>query len=420
VGARIEIGGVVCEWSSPNEEALESWLSRAPWTENAGTRTIALTGLLSRTVILPWIEARIDAIASHVGGVSTRILEIRDESVRIESVLAEGVGVASDVTRQSLLASLHDECEVRPYVFVLDGAAQLATGRLADEADGLLSDYWKTAPEGTRLGPAICIISDRLNQTGIIDLRSLEPRPPATWLDGTSSEAWKWYLHLRIAWEAGGDLELAVRWGGELRGLEIAPPNDTAFELWLDERAVQAFLSLQPAVRERLRAQPVVSDQPAFTWYPLGGAVASLRPWVARAVRHLSPRSDDGTRHPLNCLYVARDLFCRLLDIEWRTRQSLELKPGAILSPKAEQDYKLFCAGSQRSPAFLYPSGSPATPSEKWSFASFGEVLNSLADRHVAIRPRLYALLGLRNALAHGHYNAWAAISRYRELRDIC
>jgi hypothetical protein len=236
VAARVDLAGVQCEWRSASDEALEQWISSLPWCRGDGVRCIALGGSQARSHLMSWLTQRFEEVASLHGGISVRTFDVSPSRPYLRSAILSVLSLQELPDRHRVLTLLSDECSLRPYLVVaeVDG---LRAGAVMDECEELVTDYWKAARPDTAMGLAFCVLSNSTVEGRSFDLRCLEPLTPATWLESTSLETWRWYLHLRIAWEVGGALEDALTWSDRLGGLQTSPPNDERFEDWLNARS---------------------------------------------------------------------------------------------------------------------------------------------------------------------------------------
>jgi len=68
--------------------------------------------------------------------------------------------------------------------------------------------------------------------------------------------------------------------------------------------------------------------------------------------------------------------------------------------------------------AELYPEAHPHPPTDAWDFASVGLVAKyaKVPEEQTA---RLRRVRFLRNAVAHGHYMGWRAVTEARALRGF-
>jgi len=246
--------------------------------------------------------------------------------------------------------------------------------------------------------------------------------------------AWRAYLHVRAAWEAGGRLSLARRFEAKLfesrsplvgddalveRGL-----NKAAAELWesADMPTRGALLRYLEGMTAGRASEPrsIASSKEeeqlrraGLLWNPAGSGSSLPCPWVARGLllRSAEPTASMLLRSVLVCALLARDVLTRCFDLEMRAR--LALSPavtGSRPSAECEGRFAAFVSRSNNFESSLYPLDCPAVPRSAWAFASFGEFTRGAGQASERSHP-LTRLRLLRNAIAHGHYVGWRAVS---------
>ncbi|MCG5512325.1 hypothetical protein [Ectothiorhodospira shaposhnikovii] len=256
--------------------------------------------------------------------------------------------------------------------------------------------------------------------------RGLPVVSPDPLLSGPDEFAWNAYLHHRVAWEVGGQVDSASELASMTAGMEIG--DDNAFEELLNRQASIALskhgLSADACIRilERwLRGQDAFITQEhrdLLTWRPQA-TTRYLKPYVARAIllnRSISIASDlkDAIRSATVCQPLIGCLFSATLEIEYRqrpkhTKNAIDRLDQAIID-KAKKMHSEFCDRDFIVERLLYPSTSriaPCGPDDWPGFLSYGQVV-----------PRDERAFRLRNALAHGHPPSWQGVALLRQCID--
>lgn len=254
-------------------------------------------------------------------------------------------------------------------------------------------------------------------------------QPALDSLDLPDPVLWRRYVHHRLAWETGGDLQRARCWDSAGIG-SIASGDDAALERQLNDCAVADLHALTSEVVERWNmslqadahghvAAPKGSlsselERLGLWWRPLHTDRLRPSPWAARAALLGSPNGllRPWLRSCLSCAPLAREIMGRCTDMESLERSRLA-RPLRAASPNLETQQ---IQDRYTDPGdFLqrtYPPSSPARPHDVWDFASFGEILKKTQMG----RGYREDLRQIRNTLAHGHPPSWFLIQRLRSV----
>jgi hypothetical protein len=118
------------------------------------------------------------------------------------------------------------------------------------------------------------------------------------------------------------------------------------------------------------------------------------------------------------CAPLAKELLSRCFDLEARERVlCLAERGSAGLPDEIRERYENFIRGEERSEYLFYPRGCPAAPADPWDFATYGELLYILKPVRKHDLHQI-DLRNLRNALAHGHYAGWHAVTMLRRIEQ--
>lgn len=427
---QVELAGHSATWRFIDSARMGQWMKDERWRKEGG--------------LLP-VRVRSDEVSRRVLGELQRVLSAaRDESPAIEEVpvsaesptpglediLSGILMVGRGLRRSEWLAAVVQDLRERPHVLLIDSATCEGPSRgWWEEASGTLSDLRKTDQN------AVVTVVVATNSAGfgeVFDFSTGEPLPDLSWLHEATPAMWRAYLHRRIAWESGGDLGLALDWLARRPGWP-AEMNEAGLESWLNKVAIADWKSKSEEARNAAvrYAKDISSERSAdwiearqaepalvgshLIWKPQGVPGFRLVPWVARALLGLGV-IDCGVarlRGELIDSGLAGLVFARCLELEYRARG--RARTSGVAPDKALSLLNAFQKGSERSAARYYSPGFPAKPSDPWWMASFGDLLDGIPPS-TPRRTDYYRLLGLRNAIAHGHPCCWRALVELREL----
>lgn len=286
---------------------------------------------------------------------------------------------------------------------------------------------------GKRTGLAIRAIAtdvpaQRVSSTTQFDFRSGWPTAAVLEMeDAGKQHLWNAYLHARIAWEAGGNLDRAYSLSESRRlpGTGCDDELEKMLQLW----AVSEFSRLPVDTKKRALDQldcigtaDVRLLDDGTWWQPNGGREARPTSWCSRALLDGRKRGrfTELFRSAIVCQPLASEILHRCIDTERLVRGFAVLQGLRSVNPpsaEAERKYSQFVA--RRLQSTVYPAAHPARPEtdlDAWLFAGLGEFLSAT---RLSPEPRRNAelLRDLRNALAHGHYVCWQHIEQARTLR---
>lgn len=256
-----------------------------------------------------------------------------------------------------------------------------------------------------------------------IDLRFGMPDVNETALLGPDRRtAWNAYVHLRIAWDVGGDLEIAEELE-ELVAARCPVEDDTKLEAALCEFA-RGMANRWNGEYKTLNAKLGQADAAFFDRLPLGRltrlTVGQSRmevcPWVARAILAECITHPAGLylRYRLRCQPLANFILARCGDFEARLRatQAPVRESLDAFGDEACHLLESFNRCAHDPVRLHYPAPHPSPPSFASEFATLGAWLRAQPPRPQSN----YDLKDLRNAMAHGHYCSWHTVSTLRRL----
>ncbi len=334
--------------------------------------------------------------------------------------LADSLGLPEPAQLRTFAASLSEALTERAYVFtvVLDSAPSAAWLNQEQELLDMLSKISSTAVF-TMVG--FFQGSSAAGAPLLFDFRVGVPAASALGEVSASEVArWSAYLHQRLAWECGGDVELAIQWAerGDLADIAASVGLDETLEATLGRLAEARFAQLSQEVASAWRAFASGAAAPSAgvgMWRQSHCAEWRPAPWLARAL--LRQGATGAARWQLRGCLVCRPLAAAILaacfDLETRlqARHAARLiMDTSSLSGRAAETHEAYIAGQY--PALSYPPSHPAPPDrpeDVWLFASLGEVVTHLSPSlSRTVRSDYRDLVSLRNGIAHGHHVGWA------------
>jgi hypothetical protein len=268
----------------------------------------------------------------------------------------------------------------------------------------------------------------RHSEPGALVIRLDEGMPasaPDQILTNPEGEAWKAYLHHRIAWEVAGDPAdaravdpaiMRIRNGQEvgLDGVFREAARTRMTRLGRPMSEVRDLMFHWLADPRNVADSALLS---AITWRPFGG-VRLVRPWVARILLATFPDMPAWMRAAFRHAIVSQPLVASLLSatfvIEQHQRAQCMADANWRVLPQDLVEARRIAGrfGHNDVDSRLYPAGAvwcpdPVIDIESW--LSYGDVRrlsgNAFSDE----------VAYLRNALAHGHPPTWPAVLILRQ-----
>ncbi len=424
----------MAEWTAAGAASFSAWLGSQPW------RSGGICAMNCRDDAPK--EAIFDAISSAAHAVNRGSTRLRIEWLDRES----GADVSPMQRMKALLSvdealahyesvrALRRELSAFSFLFVFSTHLNFDPAwwwEFRTLADLLAKDEPSVGLCAVILDP-MCIIDSVSN----FDFLSAQPNAEVlSDPEETDAARWRRYLHHRIAWEAGGSLAAAYLIDEHVRG--IRPGDDADLESRLGAAAISLLgtTGAEAAAHEYLvhvdlagtKGGQVLSEaavtelsKAGILWRPPLSGALDVVPWACRAVLQLgrATHSLARLRSNLVCAPLRGEIFQLCLRAESVARQALSNKQKRDPVPdssaraldrlvRGEDDY------------LHYPSGYPMPPirtGDEWTFATFGEFLH--AHQYVDVRDNHRRLLGLRNAVAHGHYITWKHVQMAAGIRS--
>jgi hypothetical protein len=415
MNVELTLAGCTLPWRMEGSTELSSWLRSRPWLELGGVKTARVARAhLEDTLTLIRREAR----ASDDGVSDLRIWRLREDTLRLglRQALEEWLDVSPRSERE-FLKLLGEALEARPMLFL----GWLGESRLPGESIEQARQVAEAVPKtGFRCAPTFVLLHPRQQTTGgtttVLDTglpMELTPLKEAT--GGDAPTLWRTYLHWRVAWEAGGDVERALRCDQlGLAGLRVG--DDEACERLLNDHARVELKRMGAPERKQAHQwlEEMLVKNPPRGARP-GMAKGTLAPWFARALllEGSVPTARRFLKARLICTPLAELILTRCFELEalQRTRLMLHGLPEEVPT-EARSRFERFQGPALSIERELYPSLHPALPEGPWDFASLGEFMENLVGLKPSTRKPLEQLRVLRNAIAHGHYVGWKALTR--------
>jgi hypothetical protein len=404
-----------------------------PWLEGCALRVLRVGSADQAAAICATVRGTVRRYDDGRSGVVFHEVAATELAGGVAAAVAVALELPAGLNRLELLSRTAERLADRPTVFFLTPARE-GRPQLGDEAAQWV-DRLEKIDARVRV---LLFLLDTPGQRVVGEVFDLSLGLPAERLltgpDVPDDEIWQGYLHRRLAWEAGGDFARAA--AADVAVADLALGDESSFETLLNRSARQAFADLAPAlateiqeyVEHRLRqtrsalwlAQRTTTLESArLLWRPPGTDTALPVPWLARGLllASLVPLAALHLRACLVCGPLAHELLDCCFDLEAQERASaLARKLGRQPPEAAGNRHQSFLEPGSYAAA-LYPTGCPALPDDPWPFATFGEFLSVMAPGDPR-REVWYDLLNLRNHLAHGHYVAWSAVQKLREIED--
>lgn len=433
---RVSLAQFETQWRFVDSGQLEAWLAGRPWVDSGGVRLLRASGPAQATLLTEALPARVHAVDQGRTNVDTTLLRGFEEGGDVRTLAQLAFGIQPTSTRR-VLELAADVLGHQRTLLVLDGT------RLPD---GAVRAFIEVATQLTsdvaKLRPSVALPVLVLHSPGF-------PHAEGSWSftsggplgevlgrpDAQPSARWAAYVHIRLAWESAGELDVALEWAAPAAGLTFGADgelenvlNTLADGAWqrLDEprrELLQGYLAMlgkRPWDRMEYLRRTEELHAAQLAWRPSGVAHVRPVPWAARALARQG-RSLAQTRTLLRscmtCAPIAKEVVSRCLDLEayLRARHAPEPVPRPL--GKADDALRDFHgSGNESFDRRFYPENCPAVALVDTSaFMTFGDFLEGLPIQGWR-RKALHQLRQLRNSVAHGHYVGWESL---RMLEDL-
>jgi hypothetical protein len=437
VRVSVSVGGHESRWRFPETTKLEQWLDGDGWTSLGGVKTIRIPNhhyferfseAIKQSIIGGLSErhdARIDGFA--FAGTST-------SELTISQVILERMNLNMMQSEYTSLCHAARVFETNPYAYLIhitDGDASFCIENAIEFTE-------RISKVGGQRSPLIlffCSGDVGSLQSSCELLRGFPEDPSLCGLEIDDQQLWRLYIHIRVAWETGGELERCERWERSYSFSRIPFNQDAMLENHLNRASMSDFQDIPNEIQQELtkyleslvqevkidRSNIALLQRNCLLLDQRGSHSSMVNPWAARALiqsRSYS-RAKSFLGRSLVCTPIANELLGYCLSIEAQeravcTKCNLD---SSLASEEARSAFIKYINKNAFSEAAFYPSECPIAPDNVWQFASFGEIIHQTAQAFGRTRnDDRHALRRLRNAIAHGHYVSWAMVICLRNL----
>lgn len=433
---RVSLAQFETSWRFVDSGQLETWLASRPWVDGGGVRLLRASGPAQATLLTEALPARVHAVDQGRTNVDALLVPGFEEAGDVRALAKRAFDIQPSSTRR-VLELAADVLSHQRTLLVLDGT-RLPDGAVRafiEAAMQLASDVAKLRPSVAL--PVLVIHSPSFPASaGSWSFTSGGPLGEVLGrADAQPSARWAAYVHIRLAWESAGDLDVALEWAAPAAGLSFGA--DDGLERILNALADEDWQRLDSSRRELLQGYlAMLGKRPwdrmeyirrteelqaaQLAWRPSGVAHVRPVPWAARALARQGqslPHTKTLLRSCMTCAPIAKEVVSRCLDLEaylraCHTLDSVPRPPG-----KADEALRDFQGrGHESFDRRFYPSDSPAAALVDTSaFMTFGEFLERLPVQGWR-RKAIHQLRQLRNSVAHGHYVGWESLRMLEEL----
>lgn len=413
----VALGGAELTWRFGRSSRLDQWLAQCPWERRGGALSVRTSGPVQADVLASAIRARVREINADHGMVDAQVIRVTantelDGIQQLRSWIGLGDPAAgADALRLTAQALVEDPLVVIAAAWVGD-AGITSWDRSLRRA---LEDVNKIDQRATPVVLQLCPLQTEETDT---DLSRGEPIDPID-RHGECLASWDAYVHHRLAWESGGDVDLASEWHDALGGLNSG--DDTELERRLDEAAMvhlkrapfgpDVAALVQASSTSRLDLASWLNDpcRLAFVWSPRG--VLEVAPWVARAVLRTATRpfaARARLRASLVCAPIRDAVVGRC--VAWEAVLRAQHTPSATPDADTMIKWDRF-NGDQQSDRVHYPATCVALPQTPWDVATFGSFIHAVRANRQDLSA-MHDVRVLRNAMVHGHYASWSTLQQ--------
>lgn len=421
----ISLAGYSSHWTFRGSRTFSTWAEAKPWLREGGLCVIRTERAEVGDLMTPSICRAVQGSNGGESRLDIRRLEVGGQAgTPIQALLREfelDPAISPFEAREKIRTCLLD----RSFLLIFVESSPVDPNDW--EAIVNLLEYYRKSANPVRLAAVVIDCRGIVSSEPVCDF--LNGRPTHHVLSEVSSivdegSLWPAYLHHRAAWEAGGSLSYAMSLACEL---ELgASCDDESVELALQNHANMRLsnhsgrqllyelvdLGAGGARLEQARIRDLQAESFALNllWRPPSMNSLHVVPWAARALLaepRLPKKQVWALRHHLVCAPLAGEIMSLCLQFESQIQTRLHGRQDrSRISDKTITNQNRFKSGSDD--FVVYPRAFPALPTSEddvWAFASLGENLKSCSSIGV---PDLYwRTLGLRNAIAHGHYVGW-------------
>ena len=431
----VTLAGHTDLWACPGSFGLAAWFGALPWAQSGGAVVVQSAPERGATTVIDALTRAVFSAQGDRGNL--RVVKLSEVDSRAAPLQVLGREICQLPTGKYDARKVFGGALQDAYVFVLTALDPVPMTWWDD-----LCELVEWAAKTSWSGPLACVMVDeagRFAAEPAHDFRSGQPTSQLFALQlGSPITLWQAYAHRRIAWEVGGNLELAYRLDEMATGVPVG--DEIGLESVLNQFAedmarvskealerLLRFLGSSPRSGNSTAAYALDVDDrremelASLLWPAEGRRTPRLTPWTARAIAKTAEGyyHREQLRAALVCAPLATELLRVCFELETRIRAD-RLSDMTTETPSLEtkRNFERFCRGGDD--FVRYPAGHPAIPSEDadvWAFASLVEVLKATRERSPAAIPDSYESARLlRNTVAHGHYVCWHHIQRASSL----
>ncbi len=283
---RVRLAGSEAVWYPAASEQLIGWLETAPWDAAGGARIIRVSGPEGWHAIVDAVGTIVRGLDSGVG-VRLRTGQAARAGGAPQDLVASVLGGTTGLSMRDWLTATGRALAVDRCVVALDtigapaGEAQRLRSNM-DEIGATLRKFRSDAVLTVLVGS-----DDPSGQAWALDVALPEHADLAA---RTETARWAYYLHQRLAWESGGNLDRARRWEAGMAEARLGFGDDEAFEQLTNEWATEEWKNTDAADRDAVTTFVKALRRDEGT-----GARASLQrkrsSGIPRACRSSSPGS---------------------------------------------------------------------------------------------------------------------------------
>jgi hypothetical protein len=432
----LAIGDYSAAWHFPGSQGLNTWLADTPWLADGG---VAIVHLPNDDDGFEFAQAIARQIHGYDAGSSNPRVESLDGDELAQGLtdaVARWFRISPDATAWQTREALAQAFAKRPTCLLFMPAE---TERVSDpwgDAIDLLDVCSKSPVPST---PTFILLDNaRQRYSGRRSFDFTRGRPLVSILDSLETGSlgmWQAYLHVRLAWESGGDPVTARAMYAKVFA-ELTRGDDEGLERALNEWALSRFdqvstedcnlladcLGVPRDTGVELSRHAKDLETAGLVWRPWGTGQHAPVPWVARALLCREPNHHRSwlLRSSLVCRPLVNEIlgYCQNLEQQLKASVILPSGDGGQVPDEVLGVWQRYREG--RDDTTYYPNAHPSPPTrpeDVWFFASLGQFLRSqdspLSRRYSDAELKLSRL---RNTMAHGHYASWMHLCLLKEI----
>lgn len=394
----VQVGARARTWRLLQAESYLRWLGEKPWAARGGVLGLRIPRHLQQSVL----DALRDAVpAIERDGPIWEAIDARDG--QLQAALRRWL-VSSVASVRELVSEMASLCNATPRLLVVNVAKQSLSSCL-NEARQLV-DVAQKIPE--RCALSFLLLSD---EAGESTASMCGAWPEVSTRSNSEDLLWSEYLHERVAWHAGGDLEIVCEVAEELG--EPRLHDEVSLERILEADAVRRWGAIDNQIRSALASRLDVLGNHLQLRHSEFAPGASRRqrpvPWLAHALLRVVPQhvAWRQLRAAYACQTLSMRVLGRCIDLEARVCDGLQVALATATPPDGVQGhFDCYSLEHRFSLVPLMPPNAPR-PRDLWDVAGFGAVIMHSA---ASSRAKLHRLRALRNHLAHGGPAGWRAL----------